>query len=69
MNLPRPPQAYSADDQERTRSAITQADQANVKKNTDLEMGRARIFLKSPTKRWALTVDDAGTLSVVLAPV
>lgn len=69
MNLPRPPQKYDADDQERTRAAINQADQANVKRNTDIEMGRARIFLKSPTKRWVLTVDDAGTLSAVLAPI
>jgi len=68
LNLPRPPKAYDSDDQERTRAAINQADAQNVKKNTDIEMGRARIFMKSPNGlRWQLSVADDGTLTAVPA--
>jgi len=68
MNLPSPPAEYSREDQTNLRAALAQAERSNLKKNIDIEMGKARIFLQSPSgARWILTAADDGTLSLVAA--
>jgi hypothetical protein len=68
MNLPKSSNTYDARDQDNLRTAIAQADKANMKKNTDIEMGKARFFMRSPnSSRWIIAVADDGTLSATPA--
>lgn len=61
MNLPRPPQVYSQEDEAQTRSAIGKADGQNVK------VGAPIILVASDKSRWKLVVGTDGTLSTVAA--
>jgi hypothetical protein len=66
MKLQRPPPRYDERDQTDVRAKIEQADDENVKRNRDYEVGAARIILKSPDgTRYAITVSNAGALSAV----
>ena len=63
MNLVRAPLAYSKQDQDRLRADLERADQANVKRGRDIEMGDGRVILTSDNgSRFVLTVSDAGVL-------
>lgn len=43
---------------------IERADDENLKRGRDIEMGAGRVILRSPNgTRFALTVDDSGTLT------
>lgn len=66
MKLPRPTPRYDERDQTDLRAKLEQTDDENVKRNRDIEMGAARIILRSPDgTRYALTVSNAGALSAV----
>jgi len=69
MNLPRATPGYSAEDQDRTRRAIEQADVENRKTGQDVEaVGGQRIIIPSPNGlRWALSASNAGVLTLVAA--
>lgn len=68
MNLPNPPADYSPGWQARQNTAIAQADQANLKRDRDNDVGAGRLILTSPDgTRYALAVADDGTLSTVPA--
>lgn len=68
MNLGRAPQAYSQGDQDRLRNDIENEDRRNRKVGQDINLARDRITLTSPGGvRWAIVVDDAGTLSTEAA--
>jgi hypothetical protein len=61
-----PPPKYNSDDQAYFRQAFEAAERTNLKRNRDIEMGRARIILTSPDgTRYALIVDNSGVLSTV----
>lgn len=70
MNLPNAPAKYDPEDQTRTRTAITQEDTNNLKRNADFELAPgARVLIRSPDgTRWKIVVDNAGLLSTVAAP-
>jgi hypothetical protein len=64
VTLPPAPPQYNARNEAQTREAIAQADAASHKKGQDIELGAAKLILKSPNgTRWALTVSNAGALS------
>ena len=66
MKLPRPTLRYDERDQTDLRAKLEQTDDENVKRNRDIEIGAARIILRSPDgTRYALTVSNAGALSAV----
>ncbi len=75
MNLPKPGDRYSRTEEEQRNREIEKADRENFKRFQDIELqpprgGRpgTRIILRSPDgSRWALSVDDMGSLSVVSA--
>lgn len=59
-----PPTKYDPTDQALLRQAFESAERSNLKRNRDIEMGRARIILTSPDgTRYAIAVDNAGVLS------
>ena len=61
INLPQAPRLYDPRDQQSLRAALAQADGQNLKRNTDIQMGRARFVMQSPNgKRWNIGVTDSG---------
>lgn len=63
MRLPRPPDTYDVRDQAETRSIVERAFGSVHKRGEDVEVGDARLILKSPNgARWSITVSDAGVL-------
>jgi len=64
MRFPRPPQSYDQRDQTEVRLLIERADDANHKRNQDVEVGNARLILKSPNgTRYSITVNNSGAIS------
>lgn len=64
MRLQDAPAKYSGSYQSSVNLDLEQADQMNHKKNRDVEVGDARLILKSPNgTRYSLTVDNSGNLS------
>jgi hypothetical protein len=63
MRLQNPAQTYSrAHELERNR-AIELADLQNHKRGRDVEIGNARLIVRSPDgTRWEITVSDAGVV-------
>jgi len=63
MILPTAPDVYNAIDTNKMNLLIEQADGLNHKKNQDVEVGAARLILKSPNgTRYSITVDNSGNL-------
>jgi hypothetical protein len=63
MILPTAPDVYNAIDTNKMKLLIEQADGLNHKKNQDVEVGAARLILKSPNgTRYSITVDNSGNL-------
>ena len=63
MILPAAPERYSDIDTNKMNLLIEQADQLNHKKNQDVEVGAARLILKSPNgTRYSITVDNSGNV-------
>ena len=64
MKLPRPQPRYSPGAESQRNLQIEQADKRNRKKGTDVELSRGeRVILQSPDGvRWAVTIDNTGTL-------
>lgn len=63
MILPTAPDVYNATDANKMNLLIEQADGLNHKKNQDVEVGAARLILKSPNgTRYSITVDNSGNL-------
>lgn len=64
MNLTRAPLAYSPDDQDRLRTDLEQADEDNLKRGRDIELGDGRVIGTSANgSRFALVFNDDGTLA------
>lgn len=61
MNLPTPPQEYSANDQAQMRRLIAAEDGRNQK------MASPYVLTASDGSRWKLVVSTAGALSTVAA--
>lgn len=70
MILQPAPPAYNAGDQNRVREAVSRADSENIKFGKDAILARGeRLVLVSPDgTQYALSVDNAGTLSTVSYP-
>jgi len=63
MILPAATTDYSPQNISQMNLAIEQADALNHKKNQDLEVGAARLVLKSPDgTRYSITVDNSGNV-------
>jgi len=63
MILPAAPEKYSDIDTNKMNLLIEQADQLNHKKNQDVEVGAARLILKSPNgTRYSIEVDNLGNV-------
>jgi hypothetical protein len=63
MILPTAPDVYNATEANKMNLLIEQADGLNHKKNQDVEVGAARLILKSPNgTRYSITVDNSGNL-------
>ena len=63
MILPVVATDYSPQNISQMNLAIEQADALNHKKNQDLEVGAARLVLKSPDgTRYSITVDNSGNV-------
>mgnify|MGYP003678413804 FL=1 len=63
MILPAAPEKYSDIDTNKMNLQIEQADQLNHKKNQDVEVGAARLILKSQNgTRYSITVDNSGNV-------
>jgi hypothetical protein len=65
MNLPSPPREYAVADQAALRDAMRRADEDNLKRGADVEVGRARLILTDTVTgaRYALVV-AGGTLTL-----
>ena len=64
MRLPTAGVKYHRNDVQRAYSEIERADSENHKKRQDIEVGDARLILKSPDgTRYSVTVDNSGNLS------
>jgi len=64
MRLPTAGVKYHRNDLQLAYSEIERADADNFKKRSDLEVGDARLILKSPDgTRYSVTVDNSGNLS------
>lgn len=64
MRLPSPPAMFQTSYQSALNVQIEQADDLNHKKLQDVEIGEARLILRSPNgSRFSVTVDNAGNLS------
>jgi hypothetical protein len=64
MNLQQAPERWTPEYQNRLNREIAQSDNTNRKRNTDIELGKERLILRSPNgQRWVLTVSNAGVLS------
>ena len=63
MILPAVTKEYNSQNISQMNLAIEQADALNHKKNQDLEVGAARLVIKSPNgTRYSITVDNSGVL-------
>jgi hypothetical protein len=66
--LPAAPAQYSQAEQNAMRALIEKEVGQSLRNDQDVELVRPRIILRSPDgSRWALTVSNAGALSVVSA--
>ena len=64
MRLPSPPAMFQTSYQSALNVQIEQADDLNHKKLQDVEVGEARLILRSPNgSRFSVTVDNSGNLS------
>ena len=64
MRLPNAGIKYHRNDVQRAYSEIERADSENFKRRQDVEIGDARLILKSPNgTRYSITVDNSGNLS------
>lgn len=64
MKLRTPPHAYSRQAETERNGQLERADAENHKRGRDVEVGDARLILKSPDgKRWSITVSNAGAIS------
>ena len=64
MRLQNAPAQYSSTYQSSINLDLEQSDELNHKKNQDVEVGAARLILRSPNgTRYSVTVDNSGTLS------
>lgn len=64
IRLPSPENIYDVQVEQQRNLLIEQADDLNHKKNQDVEVGDARLILKSPNgTRYSITVDNSGTVS------
>lgn len=64
MRLPSPPARFQTSYQSALNVQIEQADDLNHKKLQDVEIGEARLILRSPNgSRFSVTVDNSGNLS------
>ena len=64
MILPRATPKYDVSQVNQTNLLLEQADQMNHKRNQDVEVGDARLILKSPNgTRYSITVDNSGNLA------
>ena len=64
MILTRAPAAYSLQDQDRIRNDLEQADQENLKRGRDIEMGAGKLIGTSANgSRFALVFNNDGTLT------
>ena len=65
MRLPNAGVKYHRNDLQLAYGEIERADSENHKKRQDLEVGDARLILKSANgTRYSVTVDDSGNLNV-----
>jgi len=63
MILPAVTKEYNSQNISQMNLAIEQADALNHKKNQDLEVGAARLVMKSPNgTRYSITVDNSGNV-------
>ena len=63
MILPNATDKYDPKEINQMNLLIEQADQLNHKRNQDVEVGDARLILKSPNgTRYSITVDNSGNL-------
>jgi len=64
MRLPTPPPMYSSKVEAARNQILESEDRQNLKRGRDIELGDARVILRSPDgTRYALTVANGGTLS------
>ena len=64
MRLPDARGEYSQQQEQQKNLLLEQADTLNVKKFQDIEIGDAKLVLKSPNgSRFSVTVDNSGNLS------
>jgi hypothetical protein len=64
MRLPDATGEYSQQQEQQKNLLLEQADTLNVKKFQDIEIGDAKLVLKSPNgSRFSVTVDNSGNLS------
>lgn len=64
MRLPDARGEYSQQQEQQKNLLLEQADTLNVKKFQDIEIGDAKLVLKSPNgSRFSVTVDNLGNLS------
>ena len=64
MRLPNATDEYSRQEEQQKNLLLEQADTLNFKKFQDVEVGSARLILKSPNgTRYSLAVDNSGNLS------
>jgi hypothetical protein len=64
MRLPDATGEYSQQQEQQKNLLLEQADTLNVKKFQDIEIGDAKLVLKSPDgSRFSVTVDNSGNLS------
>jgi ATP phosphoribosyltransferase len=64
MRLPDATGEYSQQQEQQKNLLLEQADTLNVKKFQDIEIGDAKLVLKSPNgSRFSVTVDNSGNLA------
>ena len=64
MRLPDATSEYSQQQEQQKNLLLEQADTLNFKKFQDVEIGDARLILKSPNgSRFSVTVDNSGNLA------
>lgn len=64
MRLPDATNEYSQQQEQQKNLLLEQADTLNFKKFQDVEVGDARLILKSPNgSRFSVTVDNSGNIT------
>ena len=64
MRLPNVGEQYEAQNERQRNLTIELADVQNVKRDQDIEVGAARLIIKSPNgTRYELEVSNSGTVS------